>query len=62
MFFGNPNKSHAKDSWFEELVKVAINEDVVVAYNQATINMLLTSTAINTVVKEQTNHEKFPTL
>jgi len=62
MFFGNPNKLHAKDSWFEELVKVAINEDVVVAYNQATINMLLTSTAINTVVKEQPNHEKFPTL
>ena len=62
MFFGNPNKSYAKDSWFEELVKVAINEDVVVAYNQATINMLLTSTAINTVVKDQPNHEKFPTL
>ncbi len=63
MFFGNPNKTHAKDSWFEELIKVAINKDVVVAYNQATINMLLTSTAINNnEVKEQPNHEKFPTL
>jgi len=47
MFFGNPNKAIVKDSWFEELINVAVNEDVVVAYNQATINMLLTSIAID---------------
>lgn len=63
MFFGNPNKAAVKDSWFEELIKVAINEDVVVAYNQATINMLLTSIAIkDTDVKDQPNYEKYPTL
>jgi methylglyoxal synthase len=47
IFFGNPLKTQFKDSWFEELVKVAIKQDIVVGYNQATINMLLTSVAIN---------------
>jgi methylglyoxal synthase len=46
IFFGNPNKATEKDSWFDELINVAVNEDVVVAYNQATIDMLLTSIAI----------------
>ena len=63
MFFGNPNKAVVKDSWFDELINVAINNDVVVAYNQATIDMLLTSIAIrNTEVKDQHTHEKYPTV
>jgi methylglyoxal synthase len=61
LFFGNPNKAAIKDSWFEELINVAVNEDVVVAYNQSTINMLLTSIAINDGnVKENINYEQFP--
>jgi len=47
IFFGNPQKAAVKDSWFEELVNVAINQDIVVAYNEATIGMILTSIAIN---------------
>lgn len=47
MFFGNPNKAVLKDSWFEHLIDTAVNQDIVVAYNQATIDMLLTSIAIN---------------
>jgi methylglyoxal synthase len=46
IFFGNPLKAAVKESWFEELVHVAINEDLVVAYNPATIDMVLTSIAI----------------
>lgn len=46
LFFGNPNKAVNKDSWFDELINVAINNDVVVAYNQATIDMILTSIII----------------
>ena len=62
MFFGNPNKAVIKDSWFDELINVAINNDVVVAYNQATINMLLTSIAItDTEVKDQRTYE-YPTV
>jgi methylglyoxal synthase len=62
MFFGNYNKATVKDGWFEELIKAAINNDVVVAYNQATIDMLLTSMAItdNEEVKDQPTHEKYP--
>ena len=60
LFFGNPNRALVKDSWFEELIDTAINKDVVVAYNQATINMLLTSIAINNNdVNDQTNYEKY---
>lgn len=63
MFFGNPNKAVIKDSWFDELINVAINNDVVVAYNQATIGMLLTSIAItDTEVKDQPTHEKYPAI
>lgn len=63
MFFGNPNKAVVKDSWFDELINVAINEDVVVAYNQATIDMLLTSIAIkDTEVKDVPSYDKYPTL
>jgi methylglyoxal synthase len=64
MFFGNPNKAVIKDSWFEELIKVAINKDVVVAYNQATIDMLLTSIAVTgkEEIKDQTWHEKYSAL
>jgi methylglyoxal synthase len=46
IFFGNPLNDESRDSWFDELVKVAIMKDIVVAYNQATIEMLLTSIAI----------------
>lgn len=46
IFFGDPLLQKEKDSWFDELVTVAIRHDVVVAYNQATIDMLLTSIAI----------------
>ena len=64
MFFGNPNKAVVKDSWFEELIKVAINNDVVVAYNQATIDMLLTSIAVTDQedVKDQSTYEKYSAL
>ena len=59
LFFGNPNKAAVKDSWFEELINTAINKDIVVAYNQATINMLLTSIAIsNNDIKDQPDYEK----
>lgn len=65
MFFGNPNKALVKDSWFEHLINTAVNEDVVVAYNQATIDMLLTSTLVNDnstdekkVIAIKINHEK----
>jgi methylglyoxal synthase len=59
MFFGNYNKAVVKDSWFEELIRTAINNDVVVAYNQATIDMLLTSIAITDKqeVKDQPTYE-----
>lgn len=62
MFFGNYNKAVVKDSWFEELIKVAINNDVVVAYNQATIDMLLTSISVTDSedVKDELNYEKYP--
>jgi methylglyoxal synthase len=62
MFFGNPVKAGVKDSWFEELINAAINNDVVVAYNQATIDMLLTSIAITgeEEVKDQPRYEKYP--
>lgn len=42
LFFGNP-VLHQHDDWFMELVNTAIRLDVVVAYNQATIDMLLKS-------------------
>jgi methylglyoxal synthase len=65
MFFGNPNKAFPKDSWFDHLINTAVNEDVVVAYNQATIGMLLTSismsdngTADNKVIPIEMNYEK----
>ena len=41
IFFGNPLLQENKTPWFEELVNTAIKHDVVVAYNQATIDMLL---------------------
>lgn len=47
IFFGNPLKAAIKDSWFEELVNVAISQDIVVAYNPATIAMILKSIAIS---------------
>lgn len=64
MFFGNPNKAAIKESWSEELINVAINNEVVVAYNQATIDMLLTSIAITDKqeIKDQPTYEKFPTV
>ena len=64
MFFGSPNKAVAEDSWFEELINVAIDNNVVVAYNQATIDMLLTSIAITDKqeLNDETNYEKYPTL
>ena len=46
IFFGNPRKSIAKDDSFEELIDTAIDENVVVAYNQGTIDMLLASIAV----------------
>jgi methylglyoxal synthase len=64
MFFGSPNKAAAKDSCFDELINVAINNNVVVAYNQATIDMLLTSIAITDKqeLNDQSKYEKYPTL
>jgi methylglyoxal synthase len=53
IFFGNPGKAVVKDSWFEELLNTAIKEDVVVAYNQATIDMLITSMAISDTISEE---------
>ena len=59
LFFGNANKVVAKDGWFEELINVAIDNDVVVAYNHATINMLLKSIAIaDQPVKSGTSYER----
>jgi methylglyoxal synthase len=55
IFFGNPLKAAIKDSWFEELVHVAINQDIVVAYNPATIDMVLTSIAIQDADPNQRN-------
>src|SRR5690349_4527548 len=47
IFFGNPKKALVQDSWFEELINTAVNEDVVVAYNQATIDMLVMSMSVS---------------
>lgn len=59
LFFGNPNKAVHKDGWFDELISTAINNDVVVAYNQATINMLLKSIDIkNEPLKDEVNYER----
>lgn len=55
IFFGNPLLQEHKDSWFDELVNVAIRQDVVVAYNQATIDMLLNSIALNMPKAEHHN-------
>jgi methylglyoxal synthase len=41
IFFGNPLPHDNKTSWYEELAATAIKNNVVVAYNQATIDMLL---------------------
>ena len=46
IFFGNPMLQEDRDSWFDELVNVAIRQNVVVAYNQATIDMLLDAISI----------------
>jgi len=62
MFFGNAHHA-GKDNWSDELIKVAISNDVVVAYNQATIDMLLTSIAITDKEdKDQPAYEKFKSL
>jgi methylglyoxal synthase len=63
MFFGNA-KRPGNDNWSDELIKVAIDNDVVVAYNQATIDMLLTSIAITDKEegKDQLTYEKFKSL
>jgi methylglyoxal synthase len=63
MFFGNAKRS-GNDNWSDELIKVAIDNDVVVAYNQATIDMLLTSIAITDKQegKDQLTYEKFKSL
>jgi methylglyoxal synthase len=55
LFFGNPPQDEYRDSWFEELINVAIRQDVVVAYNQATIDMVLTSIAINNEINTPEN-------
>ncbi len=60
LFFGNPNKALVKDSWFDELITVAVNNDVAVAYNQATIDMLLKSTAISGEPVKEINYENYP--
>ena len=64
MFFGTPNKAAEKESWSEDLIQVAIDNDVVVAYNQATIDMLLTSIAVTDrqEIKDQTANEKYPAI
>jgi methylglyoxal synthase len=60
MFFGNPANAEIQDSWFEELINVAIRNNVVVAYNQATIDMLLTSIALtDEESKDGISYEKF---
>ena len=64
MFFGTPHKAAEKESWSEDLIQVAIDNDVVVAYNQATIDMLLTSIAVTDrqEIKDQTANEKYPAI
>lgn len=59
LFFGEAEKAVVKDSPFEELIHAAINNEVVVAYNQATIDMLVKSIAIaDEQVKDETNYER----
>lgn len=60
LFFGNPNKALVKDSWFDELITVAVNNNVAVAYNQATIDMLLKSTVISGEPVKDINYENYP--
>lgn len=43
MFYGNSQNREEYETAFDELVEVAIKNNVVVAYNQATIDMVLTS-------------------
>ena len=61
LFFGEASKAVVKDSPFEELIHVAVNNDIVVAYNQATIDMLLDSIALaGEQVNTETNYERQP--
>lgn len=54
MFFGNPIPHDRKTSWYEQLADTAIKNNVVVAYNQATIDMLLDALKTSTLpVAEQ---------
>ncbi|MBA4168488.1 MAG: hypothetical protein H0X41_13260 [Chitinophagaceae bacterium] len=52
LIFGNPMKSEKQEPWFTELVKAAVQKDIVVAYNQATIATVLDSIA------DHTDHEQ----
>lgn len=56
IFFGYHLVDEHKDSWFDELVKLAIRQDIVVAYNQSTIDMLMTSIAILHEDSSKENH------
>lgn len=49
MFFGNPLPHDSKTSWYDELANTAIKNNVVVAYNQATIDMLLDALKLSTL-------------
>jgi methylglyoxal synthase len=55
IFFGNPLLHDDRDELIDELVNTAIRHNAVVAYNPATISMILTSIA---ALNEQ--HEKKP--
>jgi methylglyoxal synthase len=56
IFFGYHLVDEHKDSWFDELVRTAIRQDIVVAYNQSTIDMLMTSIAIRHEDSIKENH------
>lgn len=46
LLFGSSALAEDRDSWFHKLIEVAIEQDVIVGYNQSTIDMLLNSISV----------------
>jgi methylglyoxal synthase len=51
ILFGNPMKHEKQEPWFVELIKAAVQKDIVVAYNQATI-----ATVLESISAENSDH------
>ena len=58
LLFGNPMKNGKKEPWFIELVKAAVQKDIVIAYNQATIDTVLSSISVHHADPEQEDFQQ----